>query len=199
MTTTSIDGEDQQIDDDRERTARDRGVGRGSLLGRHGRVRPALRLAPAAPRRACARGPATSPRSSARSSERARGCSARTRGTSGVARRTASGGRGGDACVMSGTSSGIGAPNSGSSATPARPARGDPAVGAPKHALEIGAGVGRRGRRRGHRASTSDRSSSGLTACGRRAERQIRGRRRPAASEKSYPQLRQRSTCSNPR
>ena len=42
--------------------------------------------------------------------------SARSRGTSGVARRTDKGGRGGEAFVMSGTSSVIGGPKSGSSA-----------------------------------------------------------------------------------
>jgi hypothetical protein len=41
--------------------------------------------------------------------------SARSLATSGVARRTASGERGGDALVINGSSSGIGGPNSGSS------------------------------------------------------------------------------------
>jgi hypothetical protein len=57
-----------------------------------------------------------SARSSGRSKLGARSCgSARGLATSGVARRTASGGRGGDALVMSASSSGIGGPNSGNS------------------------------------------------------------------------------------
>ena len=51
-----------------------------------------------------------------RSSMGARACMLRGLMTSGVARRTASGGRGGDAFVMSGSSSALGAPNSGRSA-----------------------------------------------------------------------------------
>ncbi len=47
-------------------------------------------------------------------------------------------------------------------------------------------------------ASTSDKSSSGLNSC---APERIRssGPVANGVSEKSYPQLRQRSTCSNPR
>ena len=51
-----------------------------------------------------------------RSSVAARADSPRSRGSSGVARRTASGGRGADGLVMSGRSSGRVAPNSGNSA-----------------------------------------------------------------------------------
>ena len=107
-----------------------------------------------------------SPTSRARSKLGARtGVSVRSFGTSGVARRTASGGRGGDALVMSGSSSGIGGPKSGSSSRRSAGARRGISATA---ASDIGDTMARAGSGSGApktRSRSAPTSDIGLTGC----------------------------------
>ena len=183
------------------------GVGRGEL-GRARRrrwrsARPRTRRSRLTGARGDRAG-GTSSRSIARSSVGARsGCSTRAVAASGVARRTASGCRGGDALVMSGSSSGIGRAEQRQLGA-ASGGAGDAGVAGPGRRrsrsrsgpasddAHDGGGPSPRRRAPDRRAGSSRAAS--------RAERQLgNGLRAGEASEKSYPQLRQRSTCSNPR
>ncbi len=116
------------------------------------------------------------------------------RATSGVARRTASGCRGGAGLVMRGRSSGIGMPNSGSSSD-AGPSEEWRASG---RRTRIDAGPSSRTPRPGRAdiaSSRNDRSSSGRGASALAGV--FSGSSNPSGvddNENSYPQLRQRST-----
>src|SRR6185295_11677957 len=175
---------------------------------------PIRRRAPASRRRpseddqstACARSDGTrrgvaasgGSRSSARSEPPARGPTDRNRGTSGVERRTESGARGGEGRVMSGVSSSMGVPNSGSSDADARVVNDGPGVDAGRgSAARPNSASNPDVARRAVPASINARSSRPSTVSASRRMGKS-GSAKAEASAKSYPQLRQRSAVSNP-